>query len=32
MDLDIETMKIKDIQREVDRHSRTLIRQDELNG
>ncbi|KAF2224240.1 hypothetical protein BDZ85DRAFT_195579 [Elsinoe ampelina] len=32
MDLDIETLKIRDIQREVDRHSRGLTRQEELSG
>ncbi|KAF4548807.1 39S ribosomal protein L53/MRP-L53 [Elsinoe fawcettii] len=32
MDLDIETLKIRDIQREVDRHSRALTRQEELTG
>ncbi|GAM82687.1 hypothetical protein ANO11243_006700 [Dothideomycetidae sp. 11243] len=32
MKLDIDTLKIRDIEREVDRHSRTLVRQEELNG
>lgn len=32
MVLDLEKMKIKDIQEEVDRHSRTLRRQEELAG
>ncbi|KAF2155814.1 hypothetical protein K461DRAFT_290803 [Myriangium duriaei CBS 260.36] len=32
MSLDIDTMKIREIEREVDRHSRTLVRQEELNG
>lgn len=32
MKLDLETMKLKDIQTEVDRHSRTLRRQEELAG
>lgn len=32
MKLDLEKMKIKDIQAEVNRHSRTLLRQEELNG
>lgn len=30
--MDLEKMKIKDIQTEVDRHSRTLRRQEELSG
>lgn len=32
MQLDLDKMKIKDIQTEVDRHSRTLRRQEELAG
>jgi len=32
MNLDLEKMKIRDIQTEVDRHSRQLLRQEELNG
>jgi hypothetical protein len=32
MVLDLEKMKIGDIQQEVDRHSRTLRRQEELAG
>lgn len=32
MQLDLEKMKIKDIQEEVDRHSRVLRRQEELTG
>jgi large subunit ribosomal protein L53 len=32
MKLDIEKMKLKDIQIEVDRHSRILRRQEELAG
>ncbi|PNS18015.1 hypothetical protein CAC42_3974 [Sphaceloma murrayae] len=32
MKLDIDTMKIRDIQREVDRHSRILTRQEDLTG
>lgn len=32
MQLDLEKFKIKDIQEEVDRHSRVLRRQEELNG
>ena len=32
MQLDLEKMKIKDIQEEVDRHSRVLRRQEELAG
>ncbi len=32
MSLDIEKMKIKDIQVEVDRHSRVLRRKEELAG
>ena len=32
MNLDLEKMKIKEIQTEVDRHSRTLLKQEELNG
>jgi large subunit ribosomal protein L53 len=32
MQLDLEKMKIKDIQEEVNRHSRTLRRQEELAG
>lgn len=32
MELDLEKMKIKEIQAEVDRHSRTLSRQEELKG
>ncbi|KAK5135412.1 hypothetical protein LTR08_005354 [Meristemomyces frigidus] len=30
--IDLEKMKIKEIQTEVDRHSRTLKRQEELSG
>ncbi|OQN95803.1 hypothetical protein B0A48_18088 [Cryoendolithus antarcticus] len=32
MALDLEKMKIRDIQAEVDRHSRVLKRGEELNG
>ena len=32
MSIDLEKMKIRDIQTEVDRHSRQLLRQEELNG
>lgn len=32
MKLDLEHSKIKDIQEEVDRHSRMLSRQEELAG
>ena len=32
MQLDLEKMKIKDIQEEVSRHSRVLRRQEELAG
>lgn len=32
MNIDLEKMKIRDIQVEVDRHSRQLLRQEELNG
>ncbi|GAB7354117.1 hypothetical protein MBLNU459_g4681t1 [Dothideomycetes sp. NU459] len=32
MNVDLETMKIKDIMVEVDRHSRLLGRQEELSG
>lgn len=32
MKLDVERMKLKDIQNEVDRHSRVLRRADELSG
>ena len=32
MQLDLEKMKIKEIQEEVDRHSRVLRRQEELAG
>lgn len=32
MNLDLEKLKIKEIQSEVDRHSRQLKRQEELNG
>ncbi|KAK4565447.1 39S ribosomal protein L44, mitochondrial [Recurvomyces mirabilis] len=32
MQLDLEKMKIKDIQVEVDRHSRILRRKEELSG
>ncbi|TKA23072.1 hypothetical protein B0A50_07389 [Salinomyces thailandicus] len=32
MDVDLEKMKLRDIQTEVDRHSRTLRRQEELAG
>jgi large subunit ribosomal protein L53 len=32
MNLDIETMKIRDIQIEVDRHSRGLKRAEDLSG
>lgn len=32
MTLDLEKMKIRDIQAEVDRHSRQLLRQEELDG
>ena len=32
MELDLEKMKIKDIQEEVDRHSRVLRRKEELAG
>ncbi|KAK4550230.1 hypothetical protein LTR36_003197 [Oleoguttula mirabilis] len=32
MPLDLEKMKLKDIQTEVDRHSRTLRRAEELAG
>lgn len=32
MNLDLEKLKIKEIQSEVDRHSRQLLRQEELNG
>jgi large subunit ribosomal protein L53 len=32
MNLDLEKMKIREIQTEVDRHSRQLLRQEELNG
>ena len=32
MQLDLEKMKIKEIQEEVDRHSRALRRQEELTG
>ena len=32
MDLDLDKMKIKDIQEEVNRHSRLLRRQEELAG
>ncbi|KAM0709377.1 hypothetical protein Q7P35_003415 [Cladosporium inversicolor] len=32
MNIDLEKMKIRDIQTEVDRHSRQLLRQEELNG
>ena len=32
MQLDLEKMKLKDIQTEVDRHSRWLKRQEELAG
>lgn len=32
MNMDLEKMKIKEIQSEVDRHSRQLLRQEELNG
>ena len=32
MNLDLEKMKIREIQNEVDRHSRQLLRQEELNG
>jgi len=32
MELDLERMKLKDIQSEVDRHSRVLRRQEELAG
>lgn len=32
MQLDLENMKIKDIQEQVDRHSRILRRQEELAG
>lgn len=32
MDMDLAKMKIKDIQAEVDRHSRVLLRKEELSG
>lgn len=32
MQLDLEKLKIGDVQEEVDRHSRMLSRQEELNG
>jgi large subunit ribosomal protein L53 len=32
MNLDLETLKIKDIMTEVDRHSRMLGRKEELAG
>lgn len=32
MNLDLEKLKIREIQDEVDRHSRTLKREEELNG
>lgn len=32
MKLDLDKMKIKEIQTEVDRHSRMLKRQEELTG
>jgi len=32
MSIDLEKMKIREIQNEVDRHSRQLKRQEELNG
>lgn len=32
MNLDLEKMKIREIQNEVDRHSRSLKREEELNG
>jgi len=32
MKMDLEKMKLKDIQSEVDRHSRTLRRKEELAG
>ncbi|KAK5694459.1 39S ribosomal protein L44, mitochondrial [Elasticomyces elasticus] len=32
MEMDLEKMKLKDIQVEVDRHSRILRRKDELSG
>lgn len=32
MNLDLEKMKIKEIQTEVDRHSRALKREEELKG
>jgi len=32
MKLDIETLKIKEVMEEVDRHSRILGRKEELNG
>ncbi|KAM0712468.1 hypothetical protein Q7P37_011564 [Cladosporium fusiforme] len=32
MNLDLEKMKIKEIQAEVDRHSRQLARKEELDG
>lgn len=32
MKLDLEQMKIKEIQSEVNRHSRSLLRQEELAG
>ncbi|KAL2357688.1 hypothetical protein BJ546DRAFT_322817 [Cryomyces antarcticus] len=32
MSLDLEKLKIKDVQEEVDRHSRLLARQEELTG
>ena len=32
MNIDLDKMKIREIQAEVDRHSRQLLRQEELNG
>ena len=32
MDIDLEKMKIREIEREVDRHSRSLKRAEELSG
>ena len=32
MQLDLNTLKIKDVMEEVDRHSRMLGRQEELSG
>ncbi|GAB7341763.1 hypothetical protein MBLNU457_g0095t1 [Dothideomycetes sp. NU457] len=32
MAIDLETMKIKDVMEQVDRHSRMLARKEDLNG